>query len=144
MNFVAHAVPLRCLYLPRHLGTATDSESKDITPPSDRGNGESVLVVDDEPTVRLLIPDVLVASGYIPLESPDGSTALKLLQSNMRIDLLVTDVGPPNGMNGRHLADAARVSRPDLKVVFITRYAENAVVGSGRLAPGNARADEAD
>ena len=61
---------------------------------------------------------------------------LKLLQSGARIDLLVTDVGLPGGMNGRQMADAARIDRPDLKVLFITGYAENAVVGNGHLDPG--------
>jgi PAS domain S-box-containing protein len=125
-----------CLYLPRHLGAATDGDSSEIILPADPGEGESVLIVDDEPTIRMLIRDVLIDNGYVPLEAPDGATALKLLQSNMRIDLLVTDVGLPGGMNGRQLADAARVSRPDLKVLFITGYAENAVVGNGHLAPG--------
>ncbi|BDL41885.1 hypothetical protein MSPGM_44750 [Methylorubrum sp. GM97] len=56
----------------------------------------------------------------------------------MRIDLLVTDVGLPGGMNGRQMADAARVSLPNLKVLFITGYAENAILGNGHLAPGMA------
>jgi PAS domain S-box-containing protein len=125
-----------CLYLPRHLGAAADADSSEIILSSDPGEGESVLVVDDEPTIRMLIRDVLIDNGYVPLEASDGATALKLLQSNMRIDLLLTDVGLPGGMNGRQLADAARVTRPDLKVLFITGYAENAVVGNGHLAPG--------
>ena len=58
------------------------------------------------------------------------------LESDARIDLLITDVGLPNGMNGRQIADAARRIRPDLKVLFVTGYAENAVVGNGLLAPG--------
>ena len=62
--------------------------------------------------------------------------ALKVLQSDARIDLLITDVGLPGGMNGRQLADAARTTRPDLKVLFITGYAENAVIGNGQLEPG--------
>jgi CheY-like chemotaxis protein len=100
--------------------------------------GETVLVVDDEPTVRMLVTDVLEELGYSSLEAADGAAGLKILQSNTRIDLLVTDVGLPGGMNGRQMADAARVSRPDLKVLFITGYAENAAVGNGHLEPGMA------
>jgi two-component SAPR family response regulator len=58
------------------------------------------------------------------------------LQSDARIDLLIIDVGLPNGMNGRQIADAARELRPGLKVLFITGYAENAVVGNGHLDKG--------
>ena len=54
----------------------------------------------------------------------------------MRIDLLITDVGLPGGMNGRQVADAARLSRPDLKVLFVTGFAENAAVGNGHLESG--------
>ncbi len=61
---------------------------------------------------------------------------MQVLQSDARIDLLVTDVGLPGGMNGRQVADAARVSRPELKVLFITGYAENAVLSHGHLDPG--------
>jgi CheY-like chemotaxis protein len=125
-----------CLYLPRHLGTAEASPTEPQRAVPVTGSGEVVLVVDDEPTIRMLIADVLEASGYIGLEAADGPGAMKLLQSTQRIDLLITDVGLPGGINGRQLADAARVSRPDLKVLFITGYAENAVIGSGQLAPG--------
>jgi DNA-binding LytR/AlgR family response regulator len=59
-----------------------------------------------------------------------------VLQSDVRLDLLVTDVGPPGGMNGPQVADAGRVARPGLKVLFITGYAENAVLGNGHLDPG--------
>ena len=61
-----------------------------------------------------------------------------MLRSDARIDLLVTDVGLPGGMNGRQVADAARAVRPSLKVLFITGYAENAAVGNGHLDPGMA------
>jgi len=92
--------------------------------------------VDDEPSVRMLVTEVLEDLGYTVIEATDGAAGLKVLQSNARIDLLVTDVGLPGGMNGRQVADAARVTRPDLKVLFITGYAENAVVSHGHLDPG--------
>jgi CheY-like chemotaxis protein len=95
-------------------------------------------VIEDEPTVRVLITDLLQENGYKPLAAADGVTGLKILQSGVRIDLLITDVGLPGGMNGRQIADAARVSRPELKVLFITGYAENAAVGNGHLEPGMA------
>ena len=65
-----------------------------------------------------------------------ASSGLKVLQSDVRIDLLITDVGLPGGMNGRQMADAARRIRPNLKVLFITGYAENAAIGNGHLEPG--------
>jgi CheY-like chemotaxis protein len=73
----------------------------------------------------MLITDVLEELGYTVIDAADSVTGLKLLQSNIRIDLLVSDVGLPGGMNGRQMADAARESRPDLRVLFITGYAEN-------------------
>ena len=97
-----------------------------------------MLIVDDEPTVRMLVTEILEDLGYTAIEAADSAAGLKVLQSDVRIDLLVTDVGLPGGMNGRQMADAARVSRPDLKVLFITGYAENAVLGNGHLAPGMA------
>ena len=86
------------------------------------GSGQTVLVVEDEPLVRLLIVDVLDELGYKALEAADGPAGLRILQSPQRIDLLITDIGLP-GLNGRQVADAARVSRPDLKVLFMTGYA---------------------
>jgi PAS domain S-box-containing protein len=128
-----------CIYLPRHHGsTESDKTETLVREQVEAGRGETVLVVDDEPTVRMLVTDVLQELGYSALEAADSATGLKLLQSNTRIDLLVTDVGLPGGMNGRQMADAARVGRPGLKVLFITGYAENAVVGNGHLEPGMA------
>ena len=126
-----------CLYLPRHHGEATDGETVETGADGfEAGYGETVLIVDDEPAVRLLMLDVLQEAGYRVLEAADGPGGLKILQSEARIDLLVTDVGLPGGMNGRQVADAARTLRPNLKVLFITGYAENAVVGNGHLDPG--------
>ncbi len=126
-----------CLYLPRHLGEAEQAETPAEMAEAPRAAaGETVLVVDDEPTVRMLVTEVLEELGYAALEAADGASGLKLLQSDVRVDLLVTDVGLPGGMNGRQMADAARLTRPGLKVLFITGYAENAVVGNGHLEPG--------
>ena len=126
-----------CLYLPRHLGV---EESSDVMPEfrdaPRAGEGETVLVVDDEPTIRMLVTEVLAELGYTAIEAPDGAAGLRVLQSNRRIDLLVTDVGLPGGMNGRQMVDAAKRERPDLKVLFITGYAENALVGNGHLESG--------
>ncbi|WP_313454082.1 PAS domain S-box protein [Brevundimonas sp.] len=126
-----------CLYLPRHLGAVeTDEPVLEVEQPPRAQAGETVMIVDDEPTVRMLVAEILHDLGYHCIEASDGATGLKLLQSEARIDLLVTDVGLPGGMNGRQMADAARAARPDLKVLFITGYAENAVVGNGQLDPG--------
>jgi len=124
------------IYLPRHHGDADDIMAvPTVTSPGD-GHGETVLVVDDEPTIRHLIDEVLNEMGYTVLVAADGPAGMKVLQSGARIDLLITDVGLPKGMNGRQVADAARVLRPALKVLFITGYAENAAVGNGHMEPG--------
>jgi CheY-like chemotaxis protein len=99
------------------------------------GRGETVLVVEDDPTVRLLMVDVLDELGYRHIEVPDGQAAVPILQSRQRIDLLLTDVGLPN-LNGRQVAEIGRQSRPDLKVLFVTGYAEKAAVRQGFLEPG--------
>lgn len=126
-----------CIYLPRHLSEADFDEAGPALTEVPRAEvGETVLVVDDEPSVRMLVVDVLEELGYLAVEAADGASGLKVLQGDARIDLLVSDVGLPGGMNGRQMADAARVGRPDLKVLFITGYAENAVVGPGSLDPG--------
>ena len=125
-----------CLYLPRHMGGVDGEEETGATAVAEGGHGETVLIIDDEETVRMLVAEVLGDAGYNVIEAPDGPSGLEILRSDRRIDLLISDVGLPGGMNGRQVADAARVSRPDLKVLFITGYAENAAVGNGLLAPG--------
>lgn len=125
-----------CIYLPRHHAGA---EEFDLPVPVEveRSEGhEVVLVVDDEAAVRALVVEVLQEMGYQTVEAEDGSTGMAVVQSNARIDLLITDVGLPGGMNGRQLADGARATRPGLKVLFITGYAENAVIGNGHLEHG--------
>jgi len=121
------------LFLPRYVGAPTKAEP----PPSERtgraGVRPTVLVVDDEPTVLMLIRDVLEDLGYVSLEAGDGPTALQMLQSAGPVDLLISDIGLP-GMNGRQVADAARKLLPGLNVLFITGYAEDNV--TARLEPG--------
>jgi PAS domain S-box-containing protein len=125
------------LYLPRDAKSlGTEMAEQGLGSVSLAGQGEIVLVVDDEPTVRMLVAEVLEEFGYAWIEAADGLSGMRVLQSSSHIDLLITDVGLPGGMNGRQLADAARVLRPDLKILFITGYAENAVVGAGHLGVG--------
>ncbi len=97
-----------------------------------------MLLVDDEPTLRPLLAEVLRTEGYEVPEAADSIAGLKVLQSSVRLDLLVSDVGLPGGMNGRQMADAGRVHRPGLKVLFITGYAENALISNEQLDPGMA------
>lgn len=125
-----------CIYLPRFFGDAEDFHEVEDAAPDINAVGQRILVVDDEPTIRNLIHEVLNAAGYVVLDAVDGQSALKIMQSGARFELLITDVGLPNGMNGRQVADAARTLQPKLKVLFITGYAENAAVGNGHLEPG--------
>ena len=126
-----------CLYLPRHHGPRGEAEaSAELAEAPRAPAGETVLVVDDEPTVRMLVADVLSELGYAAVEAGDGASGLAVLRSERRLDLLVTDVGLPGGMNGPQLAEAARAARPGLPVLFITGYAENALAGNGQLEPG--------
>ena len=124
-----------CLYLPRHYGEADADEAPEAYA-VDPGAGEIVLIIDDEAPIRMLVADVLTEHGYAVLEAVDGPSGLKVLQGDNRIDLLITDVGLPGGLNGRQVADAARTSRPDLKVLFITGFAENSIIGNGHLDSG--------
>ena len=126
-----------CLYLPRHYGeTDEDDAIGKLTAVARAGSGETVLIVDDEPSVRMLVTEILEDLGYTAIEAADSVAGMKVLQSDVRIDLLVTDVGLPGGMNGRQMADAGLERRSNLKVLFITGYAENAILGHGHLKPG--------
>jgi PAS domain S-box-containing protein len=123
------------LYLPRHHGEIAAQFASAAMAAEHAATGETVLVVEDEPVVRAVIVEMLGEQGYQTLEAVDGPSGLRILRANARIDLLVTDVGLP-GMNGRQLADQARETRPDLKVLFITGYAESVAISDGFLQPG--------
>ncbi len=126
-----------CLLLPRQAmpAAAVDTDDRASTAPL-AAPGERLLVVDDDASVRTIACELLKESGYMVLEAQDGLAALDILQSDIALDLLVTDVGLQGGMNGRQLANAARAVRPGLKVLFITGYAEQAVMGNGQLDAG--------
>ena len=125
------------LYLPRHrlapvVSTLVYPEPEAKLP----GQGETILVVDDEATIRTLLVEAMTTQGYQVLEAADAATALALLAPNTHLDLLVTDVGLPGALNGRQLADAMRGLLPQLPVLFITGYAEANVIGEGDLDAG--------
>jgi PAS domain S-box-containing protein len=125
------------LYLPRYHGEAEPAEApaKQALPLQAKA-GETVLIVDDEPTVRMLVTEVLGDLGYAAIEAADAASGLTVLQSDVRIDLLITDVGLPGGMNGRQMADAGREKRPKLRMLFITGYAQHAMLNNANLPPG--------
>jgi len=126
-----------CIHLPRYHGEAGASTAAPVQSAAAlTGSCGTILIVDDEPTVRLLLTDVLGDLGYTLIEAADSLTGLKLLQSDVGIDLLITDVGLPGGMNGRQMADAGREVRPGLKTLFITGYAESAALGNSSLGAG--------
>ena len=123
------------IYLPRFRGiTELDADARPPEAPR-AADGLTILVVDDDAAVRMLSGEILRDLGYGVLEAEDGKAALKILNSNAAIALLLTDVGLP-GLNGRQIADAARNLRPALKVLFMTGYAENAVIDHGHLETG--------
>lgn len=123
------------LYLPRReaeeelepcIGSSTEEHL--------HGSGRTVLVIEDEPLVRTIVLDALEELGFLALEASDGPSGLRILQSPQRIDLLISDIGLP-GLNGRQVADAARLGRPGLKILFMTGYAETAAA-AGSLPAG--------
>ena len=129
-----HGTTVR-LYLPRSQTKPTDAPEPDIKAPVTKDFRSSLLVVDDEPVLRMLMVEVLQENGFVVSEAADGHEALKILRGPATIDLLLTDVGLPGGLNGRQLVDAARTLRPRLRVMFVTGYAENAALDGGVLDP---------
>ncbi|MDX9668988.1 MULTISPECIES: ATP-binding protein [unclassified Pseudomonas] len=123
------------LYLPRFRGEELEHPVSDTQQAPEALDGETVLIVEDDPAVRVLVSAVLSELGYAFVEASDADGAVPILNSAQRIDLLISDVGLP-GMNGRQLAEIGRQYRPGLKVLFITGYAEHAAVRGGFLDPG--------
>jgi len=125
------------IYLPRHFGTAIGREGINAAAkPTHAKAGAAVLLVEDELALRMVIVEVLSDLGYAVLEVGNSQSGLQIVESGARIDLLLTDVGLPGGMNGRQLADAARKRRPNLKVLFLTGYAESVAAGNDGMEQG--------
>jgi PAS domain S-box-containing protein len=124
------------IYLPMDQGQADEDSAYPAASLPAAAVEASVLVVDDEAPLRTLLSEMLRDAGYSVMEAADASEALSLLRSQGRVDLIVSDVGLPGGMNGRQLADAARALHPELKIMLITGYAENAAIGGDLAASG--------
>ncbi len=124
------------IYLPRLIASDAVAEGQPSTVAVPSGRGETILVVEDEPDVRNFAVEALRELKYCVLDAPDGPHALRILNAHREIVLLLTDVGLPGGMNGRQLADEARRRRANLKVLFTSGYARNAIVHHGRLDAG--------
>ncbi|MDZ4371130.1 MAG: PAS domain S-box protein [Phenylobacterium sp.] len=131
-----HGTTVR-IYFPRQLGDVPEDEQPESHPPPEGSREETILVCEDDDDVRTYSVETLRELGYRVLEAHDGASALRLLErQDGRVDLLFTDVVLPGGMTGAKVAEAARRLRPDLKVLFTTGYARNAIVHHGRLDAG--------
>jgi CheY-like chemotaxis protein len=124
------------IYLPRYLGEEGAAAASVPSAVPAAQHSETILVVEDDEDVRANSVSSLRELGYRTVEAEDGAAALRMLEADRSVRLLFTDVGLPGGMNGRQLADEARRRRPNLKVLFTTGYARNAIVHHGRLDPG--------
>jgi PAS domain S-box-containing protein len=124
------------LYLPRTSAPEAAYTVSDAVPHVHGQAGGTILLVEDDKDLCESTAEQLRALGYRVLPAPDARFALEVLDKEPQIDLLLTDVGLPHGINGRQLADEARRRRPQLKVLFTTGYARNAIVHHGRLDAG--------
>ena len=122
------------LYLPRRDGDEM-AVSGDHEISSERGNGEIILVVEDDDGVRQYASEILRDLSYQVIEAKDSASALRLLDADKKFDLLLTDVVLP-GKNGRELANEVEARRPGTKIIFMTGYSRNAIVHHGRLDRG--------
>lgn len=124
------------MYLPRLERADEPMDVQLSTPVPEGALGETILVVEDDVSVRTYSVDALRDLGYRTIEAPDGPSAVRLLETQTHVDLLFTDVVLPGGMSGAQVAARARELRPGLKVLFTTGYARNAIFHHGRLDKG--------
>jgi CheY-like chemotaxis protein len=117
------------LHLPRHVGepqAKTSPQQPDVALSTERRC--VILLVEDDPALRALLTEVLSENGYTIVQAEHGAEALRAVQSSQHLDLLITDIGLPGGMNGWELASAVRELRPSLKTILITAYVQDAKV----------------
>jgi CheY-like chemotaxis protein len=124
------------IYLPRLVGGNVGPSEGEEAPFPEGATEETILVVEDDDDVRAYSVESLRELGYRVIEAHDGSSALRLLERQPRVDLLFTDVVLPGNLTGAQVAAQARALRPDLKVLFTTGYARNAIIHHGRLDEG--------
>jgi signal transduction histidine kinase len=122
------------MYFPRLLGASLEPVTE-LVGPSSAGSGESILVVDDNDDVRAFTAQVLGDLGYRVATAANGNAALQTMEQISGVDLLFTDIGLPDGMNGRGLANEVRRRWPRVKVLYTTGYARNSIIHHGRLDP---------
>jgi len=133
---VGHGTTVK-IYLPRLHAKDEPLAVPDVEATAPKSSGDqTILVVEDEEDVRAHTTSILRELGYHVIEAATGAAALHMLRNHADVALLFTDVGLPGGMNGKQLADAARELRPDLRILFTTGYARDAIVHDGRLDPG--------
>lgn len=121
------------LYLPRATGAGRGARVAKARENGQPGGDESILVVEDNPDVRAYVVIALARLGYRVMEAEDGPAALAMFENIPRVDLLLTDVVLPRGMNGRQVADEVQKRRSGVKVLFTSGYPKSAILHNGRL-----------
>jgi len=130
---VGHGTTVR-LYLPRSAQSQEDARSLRNTADAVPSGSETILVVEDDPLVRAHVGGQLRSLGYGVIEVADGAAALVVLSNDRHVDLLLTDMVMPGGMNGRDLAERARRRRPGVRILFMSGYADSALSHRDQLA----------
>jgi PAS domain S-box-containing protein len=121
------------IYLPRRTGDLADKTENRASSVSRSIGSETILLVEDDEALRNYGIQILGELGYRVLDADSGAAALTVLDGDQQIDLLLTDIVMPGGVNGQQLADQAARRRPGLKILFMTGYAPNEIVNQGRL-----------
>jgi CheY-like chemotaxis protein len=132
---VGHGTSVK-IYLPRLKDAIRVETPDEVVSAPEASEEETILVLEDDDDVRAYSVEILRELGYRVIEAHDGPSALRLLERQFRVDLLFSDVVLPGGMTGAQVAAKARGAKPELKVLFTTGYARNAIVHHGRLDPG--------